>query len=110
VLKVIEDRRIRRLGGTREIAVDVRVIAATHRDLRQLVGAQQFREDLLHRLDLYRIQIPPLRNRGEDILNLAELLLQRLSKSIVSPAKGSARWETKVVGLSLAGERAGASA
>jgi two-component system, NtrC family, response regulator AtoC len=53
-------------------------VAATHRDLRQLVSAGQFREDLFHRLDLYRIQIPPLRERGEDIAPLAELLVQRL--------------------------------
>jgi DNA-binding NtrC family response regulator len=78
VLKAIEDHRIRRLGATREIPVDARVIAATNRDLKQLVSAGQFREDLFHRLDLYRIQIPPLRGRGEDILQLAELLMQRL--------------------------------
>ena len=87
VLKVIEDRRIRRLGGTREIPVDVRVIAATHRDLRQLVQAQQFREDLLHRLDLYRVQIPPLRSWGDDILRLAGLLLQRLANRHRLPSK-----------------------
>lgn len=55
VLKVIEDHRIRRLGATREIPVDVRVIAATNKNLKQLVAAGQFREDLFHRLDLYRI-------------------------------------------------------
>jgi DNA-binding NtrC family response regulator len=87
VLKAIEDNQIRRLGGTREIAVDVRVIAATHRDLRELVQAQQFREDLLHRLDLYQICIPPLRSRGDDILRLAELLLQRLSNRHRIPCK-----------------------
>lgn len=80
VLKAIEDRRIRRLGGTREIAVDVRVIAATNQKLRELVTAGQFREDLYHRLDLYRIQIPPLRERGDEILQLAELLLERLRR------------------------------
>ncbi len=87
VLKVIEDGRIRRVGGTREIPVEVRVIAATHRDLRQSVQAQQFREDLLHRLDLYRVQIPPLRSRGNDIVQLAELLLQRLAIRHRLPAK-----------------------
>lgn len=78
ILKAIEDRRIRRLGGTREIPIDARVIAATHRDLRDLVQKQQFREDLLHRLDLYRLALPPLRARGRDLLQLAELLLERL--------------------------------
>jgi two-component system, NtrC family, response regulator AtoC len=80
VLKVVEDRRIRRLGGTREIPVDVRVIAATNRDLKQLVSAGQFREDLFHRLDLFRVQIPPLRVRGGDLLKLAEVLAERLCR------------------------------
>jgi two-component system, NtrC family, response regulator AtoC len=75
VLKAIEDHRIRRLGGNKEIAVDVRVIAATNRDLTQAVAAGQFREDLFHRLDMFRVRITPLREHGEDILNLADLLM-----------------------------------
>ena len=58
----------------------VRVIAAANQDLRQLVLDRRFREDLFHRLDLFRIQIPPLRQRGEDILRLAESLMQRLTR------------------------------
>ena len=80
VLTSIEDRKIRRLGGTREIPVDARIIAATNRDLKQLVAEGKFREDLFHRLDLFRLSIPPLRERGEDILKLAETLLGRLSE------------------------------
>ena len=80
VLKAIEEQRLRRLGGTREIPVDVRVMAATHRDLKQAVAAGQFREDLFHRLDLYRLAIPPLRERGEDIVKLAELLVEQLCR------------------------------
>ncbi len=87
VLKTIEDHRIRRLGGTREIPVDVRVVAATNKNLRQLVGEGRFREDLFHRLDLYRIEIPPLRARGEDILTLAELLVERLCRRHRLPRK-----------------------
>ena len=87
VLKALEDHRIRRLGGTREIPLDVRVIAATHRDLKQLVSAGQFREDLFHRLDLYRVQLPPLRERGEDILKIAELLVERLCRRHRLPRK-----------------------
>ncbi len=87
VLKAIEDQRIRRLGGTREIPVDVRIIAATHRDLPQLVAAGQFREDLYHRLDLYRIKIPPLRERGADILKLAELMVQQICQRHRLPVK-----------------------
>lgn len=79
VLKTIEDHKIRRVGGNKEIAVDVRVIGATNRDLRTLVASGQFREDLFHRLDLFRVIIPPLRERGEDILQLAEKLLDQLS-------------------------------
>lgn len=78
ILKALEDHRIRRLGGTREIPVDARVVAATHSDLRQLVEARQFREDLFHRLDLYRLRIPPLREWGEEILELAQMLAKRL--------------------------------
>ena len=87
VLKVIEDHRIRRLGGTREIPVDVRIIAATNQNLRQLVEAGRFREDLFHRLDLYRVQIPPLRARGTDVEALAEMLLARLCRKHRLPRK-----------------------
>jgi len=87
VLKALEDHRIRRLGGNREIPIDVRVIAATHRDLPQLVAAGQFREDLYHRLDLYRILIPPLRERGDDIVPLVERLMERLCQRHRLPKK-----------------------
>lgn len=78
VLTAIEDRTIRRIGGTKGIDVDVRVIAATNRDLRDAVESGDFREDLLHRLDLFRLLLPPLRERGDDILKLAEQLLSKL--------------------------------
>jgi DNA-binding NtrC family response regulator len=80
LLTAIEDGRIRRVGGTREIPADVRIIAATNRDLKQLVAEGKFREDLFHRLDLFRLQIPPLRQRGDDILRLADALLARLQR------------------------------
>ena len=78
VLTAIEDHAIRRIGSNKAIPVDARVIAASNRDLKELVAQGQFREDLYHRLDLYRIIIPPLRDRGEDILKLAELFLRRI--------------------------------
>jgi DNA-binding NtrC family response regulator len=87
VLKAVEDHRIRRVGGTREIPIDVRVVAATNRDLRQLASTGHFREDLLHRLDLYRIRIPPLRERGEDVAKLADLLLGKLYNRHRLPTK-----------------------
>lgn len=80
VLTALEDRKIRRLGGNRQIEVDVRIIAATSRDLRAAVESGEFREDLLHRLDLYRVNLPPLRDRGEDALKLAEHLMSRLCR------------------------------
>jgi two-component system, NtrC family, response regulator AtoC len=87
LLKVIEENRFRRLGGTRELTVDTRLIAATNRHLKELVAAGNFREDLFHRLDLYRIQIPPLRERGDDISRLAESLLENLCRRHRVPGK-----------------------
>ncbi len=91
VLTALEDHKIRRVGGNKPIDVDVRLIAATSQDLKELVAARQFREDLYHRLDLFRLRLPALRERGEDILRLSEQLLDRLcrrhrtSKRAVSP-------------------------
>src|SRR5262249_36136497 len=87
VLKAIEDRTIRRIGGTKMIPVDVRVVAATNQDLKEYVAQGLFREDLYHRLDLYRLRIPPLRERGEEGLKLAESLLGRLCRRHRLPLK-----------------------
>ncbi|MSU61745.1 MAG: sigma-54-dependent Fis family transcriptional regulator [Pedosphaera sp.] len=116
VLTVIEDQKIRRVGGNREIPVDVRIIAATNRDLKATVAAGHFREDLFHRLDLYRVEITPLRERGEDILRLAEALMDRLAKRHRLPRKPihaigcqsllSYRWPGNVRELSHELERA----
>jgi two-component system response regulator AtoC len=81
LLKAIEDRAIRRVGGNRTLAIDARIIAATNADLRTLVAERQFREDLLHRLDLFRVRIPPLRERGDDIVPLAQALAARIGKN-----------------------------
>jgi two-component system, NtrC family, response regulator AtoC len=87
VLMAIEDHTVRRLGGNRTIPVDVRIIAATNRDLKEVVATGQFREDLYHRLDLYRIGIVPLRERGEDVIRLAEQLMARLCQRHRLPLK-----------------------
>jgi len=80
LLTALEDRKVRRVGGNRDIPVDVRVIAAANRDLKELVREGRFREDLYHRLDLFRIAIPPLRERGSDILRLTDALLARVAR------------------------------
>jgi two-component system, NtrC family, response regulator AtoC len=87
LLKAIEDQRIRRVGGRKEVPVDVRIIAATSVALTERVAAGQFREDLLHRLDLFRVVMPPLRDRGDDLLRLAERLLTRLAERHRLPGK-----------------------
>ena len=87
VLTAIEDHKIRRVGGNKMIPVDVRVIAAANRDLKELVQQGQFREDLYHRLDLYRIMLPPLRERGGDIVKLAEMFLRRICRKHRLPLK-----------------------
>jgi DNA-binding NtrC family response regulator len=79
LLTVLEDHRIRRVGGSKDIAVDVRVIAASNQGLRQLVAQGSFRSDLLHRLDLFRLSILPLRDRGADLLPLAASLMEGIA-------------------------------
>jgi DNA-binding NtrC family response regulator len=91
VLTAIEDRSIRRVGGNRGLQIDVRIIAATNRDLKSLIEEGDFREDLFHRLDLYRVSIPPLRERGHEILDLAEQLKNRLCRQHRLPRKSIAK-------------------
>ena len=81
LLRVIEERCFERLGGSTLITVDVRWVAATNRDLRTMVQEGTFREDLYHRLAVFPIRLPPLRERREDIIPLAESLLAHLSAS-----------------------------
>lgn len=75
LLKALEDRRIRRLGGEREITVNVQIIAASNRDLQSLVAEEQFRSDLYHRLSVFRLDLPPLRERKEDLEDLVPLFV-----------------------------------
>ena len=77
LLRVLQERTIRPVGGTAEITVDVRVIAATNRDLHQMVDEKTFREDLYYRISVIPIEVPPLRNRQEDIALLANSFLKR---------------------------------
>jgi DNA-binding NtrC family response regulator len=82
LLRVLQERRFFRVGGTTEIAVDVRVIAATHRDLAADVREGRFRDDLYYRLNVINVQIPPLRDRREDVPLLAQEFLDRLSHEL----------------------------
>lgn len=80
LLRALEEKKITRVGGNEEIDVDVRVIAATNKDLRSMVKQGSFREDLYYRLNVVTIQLPPLMGRKEDILPLAEHFLRKFSK------------------------------
>lgn len=77
LLRVLQEQRVERLGGRREIELDVRIIAATNRDLQAEVAAGRFRADLMFRLDVLALHIPPLRDRPEDVLPLAQALLAK---------------------------------
>src|SRR4030095_14340448 len=87
LLKVIEEQQVRRLGSTRSEAVDVWVIAATSEDLDEAIRARRFREDLYHRLAVLTLHLPPLRERGEDIVLLAEHFLARACEDYGLPPK-----------------------
>jgi DNA-binding NtrC family response regulator len=87
LLRVLQEREFERLGGTRTIKVDVRLLAATNRDLRAALEEGTFREDLYYRLNVVPIDIPPLREHKEDIPGLAELFLARFNKDSGKPEK-----------------------
>jgi DNA-binding NtrC family response regulator len=82
MLRAIETKRIERLGGNTSIQVDVRIVAATNRLLRQAVAARQFREDLYFRLSVFPVVIPPLRDRKEDIPKLAHHFVDRVARDV----------------------------
>jgi len=86
LLRVLQERRFERVGGTRTIEVDVRIVAATNSDLTEAMRAGRFREDLYHRLAVFPIRIPPLRERLADLLPLAEDLLARIARQLGRPS------------------------
>ena len=86
ILRALEQRTFERVGGTGTVHVDVRVVAATNRDLRAAVAARRFREDLYFRLSVFPITVPPLRERTEDILPLARHFVERFCREMNKPA------------------------
>src|SRR6266404_5666583 len=89
LLRVLQDRSIQRLGGKETIPVDVRVIAATHRNLELAIQEKQFREDLYYRLNHFVITLPPLRDRPEDIPELVKYFFQRYTAELGFPTTGT---------------------
>jgi two-component system response regulator AtoC len=104
LLRVIQERKIRRLGGTRDLPVDARIISATNEDIEALVRAGKFREDLYYRLNVVRIAVPPLRERKEDIPLIAAFLLDKLGARMGSRASATSGKEA--TRLSVAALRA----
>jgi DNA-binding NtrC family response regulator len=90
LLRVLQDTEFERVGGNKTIHVDTRIVAATHRDLKKAIAQGQFREDLYYRLNVIPIELPPLRDRREDIPALAEHFLARYGREMAKPVRLSA--------------------
>jgi transcriptional regulator with GAF, ATPase, and Fis domain len=91
LLRVLEEREFQRLGGTRLHHADIRVISATNRDLHGAMQRGEFREDLYYRLGVFEIELPPLRDRAEDVLELADTFLREIGETVGRPAAGFER-------------------
>jgi two-component system response regulator FlrC len=91
LLRVLEEREFMRLGSTRVVHADIRVIAATNRDLHAAMRRGEFREDLYYRLGVFEIALPPLRERLDDVLELADAFLAEIGENVGRPAAGISR-------------------
>jgi DNA-binding NtrC family response regulator len=91
LLRFLEDGSFTRVGGTQELRVNVRLLAATNRDIVQAIREDHFREDLFHRLNVVQFRIPPLRERGEDVLLLAEYFLRQFNAALRRSVQGFSR-------------------
>lgn len=85
LLRVLQERKLRRVGGNDEVPIDVRIVAATSRDLDRMVDDRSFREDLFYRINVVRIDLPPLRERGDDLGLLAEFFAEECSREMQRP-------------------------
>jgi PAS domain S-box-containing protein len=90
-LRVLQEREFQRLGGTRVLRTDARVVAATNRDLQRGIANGQFREDLFYRLNVFAIRLPPLRDRRDDILPLSDAFLAEIGRGLGRPPAGISR-------------------
>jgi DNA-binding NtrC family response regulator len=88
LLRVLQERKLQRLGGKGEVEIDVRILTATNSDLERGMRAGRFREDLYHRLNEFRIELPPLRDRGEDITVLTRRFLERFNRQFQKQVSG----------------------
>jgi DNA-binding NtrC family response regulator len=88
LLRALQEREIRRVGGTRPIKVDVRVVAATNRDLRAMAAEGKFREDLFYRLNVLSVDVPPLRERPEDVTVLTDFFMHKHRSNAAQPIRG----------------------
>ena len=91
LLRVLEEREFQRLGGTKVLKTDARIVAATNRDLARAIEKGEFREDLFYRLSVFGIHLPPLRERPEDILPLTEMFLAELGPAVGRSVPGVSR-------------------
>ncbi len=104
LLRVLQERRFERVGGSRTLEVDVRWVAATNRDLRAMIDSGRFREDLYHRLAVFPIKLPPLRERKTDLLPLAKHLLIRVAADLKRPVPSLTKAaEQRLLGASWRG-------
>jgi two-component system response regulator PilR (NtrC family) len=102
LLRVIQEKSIRPVGDNAERPVDVRILSATHRDLAELVERGSFREDLYYRINVIELRVPPLRERGEDILLLARAILSR-DPGAGTPTRMTAAAQTALLGYHFPG-------
>ncbi|MDY0101997.1 MAG: sigma-54 dependent transcriptional regulator [Lentimicrobium sp.] len=98
LLRATQERKVRKIGGTRDVDIDVRILVATNDDLSASVQRGAFREDLFHRLNEFKINIPPLRQRGEDILQFANFFLEQANAELKKEILG---FDTKATSILL---------